>query len=54
MDIELDISWKELLQDELSKTYFLSIIDYLNTERAAEKFVFPEMKLFFNAFNNAY
>ena len=51
MDIDLDISWKELLQDELSKTYFLSIIDFLNTERSAKKIIFPESKLVFNAFN---
>jgi len=51
MDIELDISWKELLQEEISKSYFSSIIDFLKTEQAAKKIIFPESKLVFNAFN---
>jgi uracil-DNA glycosylase len=51
MDIQLDTSWKELLQNEISKSYFLSIVDFLNTERAAGKIIFPESKLVFNAFN---
>ena len=51
MDIQLDTSWKELLQNEISKSYFLSIIDFLYTERAAGKIIFPESKLVFNAFN---
>ena len=51
MDIELDISWKKLLQDEISQSYFLSIIDLLNTERAEGKIIFPQSKWVFNAFN---
>jgi len=51
MDIQLDPSWKELLQDEIIKSYFLSIIDLVNTERAAGEIIFPENKLVFNAFN---
>ncbi len=51
MDIELDISWKKLLQDEISQSYFLSIIDLLNTERADGKIIFPQRELVFNAFN---
>jgi uracil-DNA glycosylase len=51
MDIELDISWKKLLQDEISQSYFLSIIDLLNTERAAGKIIFPQSKRVFHAFN---
>ena len=51
MDIELDISWKKLLQDEISQSYFLSIIDLLHTERAEGKIIFPKSKWVFNAFN---
>ncbi len=51
MDIELDISWKKLLQDEIGQSYFLSIIDLLNTERADGKIIFPQRELVFNAFN---
>jgi uracil-DNA glycosylase len=51
MDIELDISWKKLLQDEISQSYFLSIIDLLNTERAEGKIIFPQSKWVFHAFN---
>ena len=51
MDIELDISWKKLLQDEISQSYFLSIIDFLHTERAEGKIIFPKSKWVFNAFN---
>ena len=51
MDIELDISWKKLLQDEISQSYFLSIIDLLNTERAEGKIIFPQSKWVFKKFN---
>lgn len=52
MDIEMDISWKALLKDELSKSYFLKILTYLKEERAAGKINFPQEQIIFNAFNH--
>ena len=52
MDIQMDISWKALLKNELSKPYFLSIKAFLEGERAAGKINFPQEQLIFNAFNH--
>lgn len=51
MDIPMDISWKAELENELSKSYFLSIMAFLNRERAAGKIIYPQEPLIFNAFN---
>ena len=51
MDIQMDISWKAVLKNEFSKSYFLSIITFLKRERAAGKKIFPQGQLIFNAFN---
>jgi uracil-DNA glycosylase len=51
MDIPMDISWKAELENELSKSYFLSIMAFLNRERVAGKIIYPQESLIFNAFN---
>ncbi|MES2777922.1 MAG: uracil-DNA glycosylase [Bacteroidota bacterium] len=52
MDVKIEASWKEHLQDEFSKPYFLQIVTHLKMERAAGKTIYPPGSLMFNAFEN--
>jgi uracil-DNA glycosylase len=49
--IELEPSWKALLKDEFSQDYFSLIKQFILTEKAKGKAVYPPGKLMFNAFN---
>jgi uracil-DNA glycosylase len=51
MDVKIDPSWKEALKNEFSKPYFLQIVTFLKTEKAANKIIYPPGSLIFNAFN---
>ncbi len=51
MDVKIDASWKEVLQQEFSKPYFLQIVNFIKTEKAAGKTIYPPGQLIFNAFN---
>lgn len=51
MDVKIEAGWKEILQDEFSKSYFLQIVNLLKTERLAGKIIYPPGGLIFNAFN---
>jgi uracil-DNA glycosylase len=51
MDVKIEASWKEILSQEFSKSYFLQLVNFLKTERAAGKIVYPPGQLIFNAFN---
>ena len=51
MDVKMEASWKEVLQHEFAKPYFLQIVTFLKTEKAAGKTVYPPGPLIFNAFN---
>ena len=51
MDVKIEASWKEILQQEFSKPYFLQLVNFLKTERAAGKTIYPPGQLIFNAFN---
>jgi uracil-DNA glycosylase len=51
MDVKIEASWKEILQQEFSKPYFLQLVNFLKTERAAGKIIYPPGQLIFNAFN---
>lgn len=50
MDVQIEPSWKEVLQNEFSKPYFQQIITFLKTEKAAGKTIYPPGSLIFNAF----
>lgn len=50
MDVQIENSWKEVLQSEFSKPYFQQIITFLKTERASGKTIYPPGGLIFNAF----
>ncbi len=51
MDVQMEASWKAHLKNEFTKTYFLEIVTFLKTERAAGKIIYPPGPLIFNAFN---
>ena len=50
MDVKIEESWKELLQEEFSKSYFLQIAAHLKTEKATGATVYPPGQLIFHAF----
>lgn len=50
MQVKIEESWKDLLKDEFSKTYFLQIASHLKTEKATNATVYPTGSLIFNAF----
>ncbi len=49
MDINIEPSWKEFLQPEFEKEYFLKLTDFVENEYV-QKLIFPPKKLIFNAF----
>jgi uracil-DNA glycosylase len=51
MDVKIDASWKEVLQNEFSKSYFQQIVAFLKIEKAQGKIIYPPGPLIFNAFN---
>src|SRR6476620_7191681 len=51
MVVTIDASWKEVLQNEFSKSYFQEIVAFLKIEKAQGKIIYPSGPLIFNAFN---
>lgn len=51
MDVQIEPSWKSVLQDEFEKPYFLTIVQTLKEEKAKGVIIYPPGKLIFNAFN---
>ena len=51
MDVKIENSWKEQLQKEFTKPYFLQIVTHLKTEKATGSTIYPPGSLIFNAFN---
>ena len=52
MDVKIEASWKEQLENEFTKPYFEQIALHLRTEKSAGKTIYPPGSLIFNAFNN--
>lgn len=50
--IQLDPSWKELLQEEFAKEYMLSLREFLRQEKRQGKQVFPPGEQIFSALNS--
>src|SRR5947208_1770585 len=51
MDVKMEESWKEVLKDEFTKDYFLHIVTFIKTEKAAGKIIYPPGPMLFNAFD---
>lgn len=52
MDVKIESSWKEILKNEFTKSYFQQIVTFLKTERMAGKTIYPPGSMIFNAFNH--
>ncbi|NOU61161.1 uracil-DNA glycosylase [Marinifilum caeruleilacunae] len=50
MNVQIEASWKEKLQDEFSKEYFQHLVHFVKGEYQTQK-IYPPGKLIFNAFN---
>jgi uracil-DNA glycosylase len=50
MDVQIEESWKKVLQGEFSKSYFENIVAFLKTEKVQGKTIYPPGSLIFNAF----
>jgi uracil-DNA glycosylase len=50
MDVQIEESWKKVLQAEFNKSYFENIVAFLKTEKAQGKIIYPPGSLIFNAF----
>jgi len=51
MDVKIHQSWKNVLNQEFEKPYFLGIKQFLLKEKQAGKIIYPPGALIFNAFN---
>ena len=50
MDVQIEESWKQVLQEEFEKDYFKRLTDFVRNEYR-QGTVYPPGKLIFNAFN---
>ncbi|MDR2064997.1 MAG: uracil-DNA glycosylase [Prevotellaceae bacterium] len=50
MKVNIEESWKGILQDEFDKAYFEKITEFVKSEINAGKTIYPPGKLIFNAF----
>jgi len=51
IDPKIDPSWKMVLNNEFNKPYFTQLKEFLQSEKAAGKIIFPKGSDMFNAFN---
>ncbi len=51
MEVHIHESWKNVLKDEFSKTYFKQIVTFIKAEKLSGKLIYPPGKLIFNAFD---
>jgi uracil-DNA glycosylase len=49
--VQIEESWREILKDEFSKTYFQTIKYFLKSEKEKGKIIYPPGKEIFNAYN---
>lgn len=50
MEVKIEESWREVLKEEFTKTYFQHIVAFLKAEKASGKIIYPPGPLIFNAF----
>ena len=53
MNVQIEESWKKVLEPEFSKPYFLQIVHFLKTERNLGKTIYPPGSQIFNAFTQS-
>jgi len=52
MTVQLEESWKKVLQDEYEKPYMKNLLSFLESEKSAERTLYPESKNIFKAFEH--
>ncbi len=50
INVKIENSWKEVLAAEFDKPYFETLVQFLKTERAAGRVIYPPGSLIFNAY----
>ena len=50
MDVKIEESWKQVLQEEFEKPYFATVSNQVKTDMVAGKTIYPPPKFIFNAF----
>lgn len=50
--VQIEDSWKKILSEEFEKPYFQQIIQFLKSEKANKKVIYPPGSQIFNAFNS--
>jgi uracil-DNA glycosylase len=50
--VQIEASWKAVLAEEFAKPYFKEIKEFLKSEKAANKTIYPPGPLIFNAFDS--
>ncbi|MBD0295048.1 MAG: uracil-DNA glycosylase [Flavisolibacter sp.] len=50
MNVKIEDSWKEVLEDEFKKPYFKQVVEHIKTEKEQGKVIYPPGTLIFNAF----
>ena len=50
MQVQIEESWKSVLQAEFDKPYFSAIVEFLRQQKQLGKTIYPEEKWIFNAF----
>lgn len=50
MDVKIEQSWKQQLQNEFEKPYFIQLTEFVRSEYQTQK-IYPPAKLIFNAFD---
>jgi uracil-DNA glycosylase len=54
MEVKIEDGWKSALKAEFSKPYFIEAVNFLKTEKAAGKTIYPPGGQIFNAFNTTH
>jgi len=52
MNVKIEESWKEVLEDEFKKNYFKQIVEHIKIEKEQGKTIYPPGPLIFNAFKH--
>ena len=53
MNVQIEESWKALLEDEFDKPYFSDLVEFVRGEYARRDIsIYPPGRLIFNAFNH--
>src|SRR4051812_47070716 len=51
MDVKMEEGWKNVLNDEFSKSHFQNAVTFIKTEKAQGKTIYPPGSMIFNAFD---